>query len=283
MPCKIKLIAETAWHHEGDFNFFCNLNSSLINSKGEIIKYHLTLDLDEYMDSQYELYSTLRQRLLSRNQWDEIITQTLESGKEILYLVNDTSAVDYITKYHPAMLEIHSVCLNDIHLIKAVKSAFGAQLKIFLGVGGSTLYEIERAINILQNPNIVLMFGFQNYPTQYEDINLWKIRKITNLYPDFSFGYADHTSWDNPNNRLISLLVASQGMDYLEKHVTIVYGTPRCDWVSAISIEMFDQLADNIAIIDKINGNGNLELNMAEQASAVFGPMKKAAITSRMN
>jgi len=70
-------------------------------------------------------------------------------------------------------------------------------------------------------------------------------------------------------------------MDYLEKHVTINFGKDRCDWVSAINVEMFNNLSDKLKILDKINGNGNLDLNPAEQSYAVFGPMKKAAITSK--
>lgn len=278
---RTKLIAETAWHHEGDFTFFNKLNSALLKTKGDIIKYHITIDADEYMDSKYSLFPSLKKWLFSRNQWEEIIWQTLNSGKEILFLVNDTKAVDFVSKYNPGMIEIHSVCLNDIHLLNAVKSTFGSTPIVFLGIGGSTLYEIERAISVLQNSKIVLMFGFQNYPTNYADINLLKMRKIMNLYPEFTFGYADHTAWDNSMNHFISLIVASQGMKYLEKHVTIEYGKERCDWISAINTEMFDHLSDAIAIIDEIAGNGNLELNVAEQNYSIFGPMKKAAITSK--
>ena len=43
---KIKLIAETAWHHDGDFAFMQKLvNEILKKSKLDILKMHLTLDL----------------------------------------------------------------------------------------------------------------------------------------------------------------------------------------------------------------------------------------------
>ena len=38
------------------------------------------------------------------------------------------------------------------------------------------------------------------------------------------FGYADHTAWNEENNGLITLLVSSNGMDFIEKHVTTEYG-----------------------------------------------------------
>ena len=49
------------------------------------------------------------------------------------------------------------------------------------------------------------MFGFQNYPTKYKNINLEKVRKIQSMYPKLKFGYADHTAWNEPNNELITL------------------------------------------------------------------------------
>jgi N,N'-diacetyllegionaminate synthase len=78
------------------------------------------------------------------------------------------------------------------------------------------------ALNIFKSRETILMFGFQNYPTKYEDVNLSKIKKIQSLYPNKLFGYADHTAWNEPNNELITLLVASNNMSYVEKHVTNV-------------------------------------------------------------
>ena len=38
----IKLIAETAWHHEGDFVFFKNLINEIVkNTDADIVKMHI--------------------------------------------------------------------------------------------------------------------------------------------------------------------------------------------------------------------------------------------------
>ena len=40
----MKLIAETAWHHDGDYKFFKNLVQQICNkTKADYIKFHLTL------------------------------------------------------------------------------------------------------------------------------------------------------------------------------------------------------------------------------------------------
>ena len=50
----IKLIGETAWHHEGDFGFMRDLIFELAEkSDVDIVKMHVTLDFDEYMHSSH--------------------------------------------------------------------------------------------------------------------------------------------------------------------------------------------------------------------------------------
>jgi sialic acid synthase SpsE len=282
MNSKISLIAETAWHHEGDFKFFMKLVTELIeNSKADIIKYHITIDLEEYLYKKSELYETLKKWMLSREQWVEILNSTIKGNKKLMLLFNDTSAIEFGMKFNPELVEIHSVCLNDIRLLNCLKSSISRNQKVVLGIGGTDLYEIENAINILQHENIILMFGFQNYPTQYNDINLNKMRKIMKMYPNFNYGYADHTAWNNVNNILITLLGAAAGMHYIEKHVTNHYGIKRCDWQAAVTIDMFNEIAEQLSLLKLINGTGAISLNEGERKYSVFGPMKKAALLVR--
>jgi len=94
------------------------------------------------------------------------------------------------------------------------------------------------------------------------------------------FGYADHTAWNEENNGLITLLVTSNGMDFIEKHVTTEYGKERCDFSAAISIEQLNQLHKELGVLNKLYGDGSMELNDAEKKYSSYGPMKMAAIAS---
>ena len=278
----MKLIAETAWHHQGEFGFMQQIvNTINKKAKADILKLHLTLDLDEYMASDHPLYEDAKKWIFSKVQWEEIIELIASGDKELMLLLNDTQAVEFGMPFNPTHVEIHSVCLNDINLLDALKQHLARETKVVLGVGGSSLYEIENAINILQHLNIVLMFGFQNFPTKYEDINFTKMRRIMKLYPEYQFGYADHTAWDEPNNILITLLGAALGMDYIEKHVTIAYGEERIDWSAAVSIDMFNEIKEKIDLIEACNSDGLLRFNKGEQDYSIFGPMKKAAVLTK--
>ena len=279
---KMKLIAETAWHHQGELGFMEQLISAISSqTKADIIKLHLLLDLEEYISADHELFDNYRKWSFSKDQWHEIIKHSLRGNKELMLLFNDTKAIEFGMRFDPSVVEIHSVCLNDVYLLEALKQNIGSKTKIALGVGGTSLYEIENAINILQNQNILLMFGFQNYPTRYEDINFAKIRRIMKLFPEFEFGYADHTAWDEINNILITLLGAALGMMYVEKHVTIAYGKERIDWSAAVSIEMLNEIREKLDLIEACNGDGLLRLNKGERDYSIYGPMKKAAMLTK--
>ena len=275
----IKLIAETAWHHEGDYVFMKQLVTRICETSSvDIVKLHLTLDLDEYMSKDHDSYENLKSWMLSAKQWEELIGIVRNGGKELILLLNDTKAIDFASKFNPEMVEMHSVCLNVPRLQRAILESIDKKSKVVIGIGGCTIDEVNKAVQFFHDREIVLMFGFQNYPTKYEDVNLGKIRKIQTLYPEKKFGYADHTAWDESNNELITLLVSANGMDFIEKHVTTDYGKERCDYSAAISIEQLNMLYKKIKLLENLYGDGSMLLNKAEEDYSKYGPMKMAAI-----
>ena len=278
----MKLIAETAWHHEGDYEFMKNLVTEIsTKTEADIVKMHITLDFEEYMDPSHNGYALLKPWLFNKSQWSELIAIVRHNGKQVMLLLNDIEAIKFGLHFSPEYVEIHSVCLNDVFMLDELKKGLSQSTKVVLGVGGTSIDEIDHVIHYLKHSNMLLMFGFQNYPTVYEDVNLNKIRKIMKLFDNFEYGYADHTAWDSPHNELVTLLGAASGMAYIEKHVTTHYGENRIDWPAAISIDMFNNLHKKVKILDGLNGDGTLSMNEGELNYSIFGPMKKAAVLKK--
>lgn len=278
----MKLIAETAWHHDGDFVFFKNLVTEISTQTNcDYIKFHITLDVDEYMHTDHLGYQWVKQRILTEDEWDELFQIVLKYNKKLMLLFNDKKAIDFGMKYKPELVEIHSVCLNDYKLLNFLREKINENTSIVLGIGGTDLYEVENAIQILDTRNVILMHGFQNYPTNYKDINFNKIKKIMNLYQNYDHGYADHTAWNNDNNVLITLFGAALGMNFIEKHVTNETGEGRTDWQAAINIQTFVDLELKLKLLKETFGNGLLKMNEGEKAYSSFGAMKKAAILNK--
>lgn len=277
----ISYIAETAWHHEGDYAFFSDLIDQITESPLDIIKLHVTIDLDEYMSNDHPAYSSLKKWSLSEGQWQDLLKKIKTSKKDLMVLVNDSKAIELVSEFNPNFYELHSVCLNDYHLAKALDGKITKDQKMVVGIGGSSLEEVDQAVSFWNHRDIILMYGFQNYPTRFQDVNFNKLQRYRRLFPHCEFGYADHTAWDHPENDLITYIGAGQGVQYIEKHVTNKYGEQRCDWNSAISLEMACRQYEKLKMLSELVGNGDLALTEAEQKYGAIGLMKKAPIASR--
>lgn len=278
---KIRLIGETAWHHEGDYKFMNRLVDSLIDSPLDIIKVHVTIDFDEYMSNDHEHYQLLNNYLLNEYEWSKILSKIKNSDKDLMVLVNDKKAIDLVINFDPKYYEIHAVCLNDHHLLNHLAESIHPDKKVVFGIGGSTIEEIQDAIDYINTNNIILFYGFQNYPTEYHLINFLKLRKYIQMFPEYKFGYADHTGWDHEYNELVTLFGAAMGVNYIEKHVTTNFGENRTDYSAAISMKMVNNLCEKLDILSECMGNGKFELNAGEIAYSDIGPLKKAPILKR--
>ena len=278
----MKLIAESAWHHEGDFSFFSDLVRKILQSDAsDILKFHLSLNIEEYASPNHPWYEIGKRNLFSLNEWTEIFEQVKRKRKELLLLYNDQQSIEFGSSFNPEFVEIHSVALNDIFLLDCLKENINEDTGIFLGVGGCSFEEIDAAISYLNHENIILMFGFQNYPTKYSDINFRKVKALMEIFSSYKFGYADHCGWDEENNEMITLVGASLGMSFIEKHVTTALGEQRADFQSAISIDQLVSLREKLKVLEECFGTGQMELNDAEKKYSVYGPMKKAGLYNK--
>ena len=136
----MNLIAETAWHHQGDYEFMKNLVSEIATkTEADIIKMHITLDFDEYMDSSHDAYVLLKPWLFNKDQWKDLIEIVRNNGKQIMLLLNDIEAIKFGLSFSPEYVEIHSTCLNDVFMLDELKEGLSQSTKMVLGVGGTSI------------------------------------------------------------------------------------------------------------------------------------------------
>lgn len=277
---KKKLIAETAWHHQGDEEFMLSLVESLCVSRADCIKIHLLMDIDEYMHSDHQLYSATKKWMLSEKCWQKVAQTVISAGKELIILCHDRKSIDFAFEHGATALELHAVSVHDAHLLNHLveKESFNNN-KLFIGVGAIPIEEVDVLYHRFAQ-NLVLMFGIQNYPTVPEHVALARQRRLMRIFPRAHYGYADHTAWNHPDNTLISLL---GGLDkaYLEKHVTIRPGEKRVDFEAAISIEQLEELKRLLDLAELVEGDGLLLKNEGENQYGSIGPMRKGMIAAR--
>ena len=276
------IIGETAYNHEGDIKYLYKMIDDIAELHLNAIKFHMLLNLESYMQKKHPLIKESKKWNFSKNQWSEILNYSNKKGLDIIVLCDDVESIEYILEknINITAIELHASGLNDYFLLNAV-SKFNKQ--IILGVGGSIIDEINFAIDLLGNKginNILLMYGFQSYPTKYTDINLSKMIKIRDLFK-LPIGYADHTAFDDPNNEIISIMAATMGYNILEKHYTPDYGIERIDYHAAVGKMQMLKIKELMMLALKVYGNGNLKMSEAELKYGNTGPMKKAVVAKK--
>jgi len=277
------LIAECAYSHEGDIEYIEKSIKKISEVKCiDAVKFHVLLDIQTYMSPDHDLYKRIQEWLFGEDEWSELINYAISLNLNVIILADDLASLDFLKPMEDKLsaIEIHACSLNDIKMLNKV-SKFS--IPVILGIGGSTIDEISFAIDYLKKKgksDIVLMHGFQNYPTKYEYINLKKMQKIRECF-NLPVGYADHTSWDDENQELITLAGFLFGANIIEKHFVLNKGEKRIDYEAAISAEDFCSLYKKLEILQKAIGNGEMELSEYEKSYGIIGPMKKAIMANR--
>ena len=275
------LIGETAFHHQGETKFLSNLIDDISEMGFDAIKFHLLLTPEEYMVKYHKVIDTIRNWIFNKEEWSGFFDQALTNNLELILLCNDVSSVQFVRALNKPVraIEIHATGINDYFLLEEASQFDGT---IILGIGGSSVDEIQYAVDLLNSfgkNDIFLMYGFQNYPTKYEDINLSKMLKINQLF-ELPLGYADHTDPDDPEHESLAALGIALGINVLEKHYSPDSDGNRVDSEAAISKEQFLSLSKKINAFSKARGSGSLQLSEAEKKYGNVGPMKKALVAA---
>lgn len=170
-------------------------------------------------------------------------------SKEILWFAScwDEKSVDFIDQFNPPCYKIASASLTDDNLLKHTKSK---GKPILLSTGMSTLEQIEHAVKILGNDDLIIYHCTSTYPSNNNEQNLAVIPFLKNKF-DCPIGFSGHERGITP-----SILAVAMGACSVERHITL----DRTNWGSdqAASLEkngLFHMVRD-IRQVPDIMGDG---------------------------
>ncbi len=261
----VEIIAETAFSHEGDFNYLKQQIKSSHSAKADYIKFQVFLNSEEYFTDSHPSLNTISSFMFSEKQWLKAFLLAKELGLKILVLPLNISSLVFCEK-HSALIdiyEVHSVCFNEYMLLNYLSKI---NKKIVLGIGGRLPQEIYNAKKLLNksDDDIILMYGFQSFPTDKNTINLLRINEINKKFNN-KIGYADHSSFDCNYLDTLNTAAVSLGACYIEKHIVVEIGKKRTDYETALDSDFFKNMVLRLREIELILGNDDIyKLNEKE-------------------
>ncbi|MCC7297871.1 MAG: N-acetylneuraminate synthase family protein [Bacteroidia bacterium] len=265
----MKVIAEVANVHEGEFSYMLDLVKSLVKTKVNAIKFQYVIPA-EFGDKDSSNYIELDRLKLSHEEFETLL-EACPNDLAIYYDVFAEGSYQQVKKLkasHPehniAGVKLHVTNSMDFELLERVSTDFET---VFISISGLTAIEINKVIQFAKSKNIfekiVLVYGVQNYPTKPESIKINKLSELKKIF-GVSVSLSDHLDGDNPIAADMVSYAFLLGYDYIEKHVTLDRSRRLDDDHAALNIDELELAIDKLHMLQSTFTNNVLALSADE-------------------
>lgn len=262
----LEIIAEIANAHQGDVSTALKLASAARDAGADSVKFQV-YHVDELLTENHPGYGHFKAQSFSENEWGYLLKGAGQLGIKVYADIFGLEAFRIAADNNVEGYKVHSSDLSNTKLLAKLSYQ---NKKIFLGIGGCTVLEIKYALGYLTKfskpSEIVLLHGFQAYPTRVEDSSLSKIGKLKQLFPDIvKIGYSDHTDADSRFSTLLPVMAITYGISYIEKHITFNRANKGTDYFSSFEPYEFKQFVCDVRLSEKAIGSDPLKFSDAER------------------
>ena len=258
---KIFVIAEMANSHEGKLSLAKKITENAAKAGADAVKFQ-KFTANELAEPTHEYYSLYKRLEMTNKEWSELINFAKKKSLKVFVDVFGIQSIKSLSKLNIDGYKIHSADLSNPNLLQFLAKT---QKAILLSAAGSLPNEIDEAIKILSKTpkEIVIMHGFQGYPTKLSDSNLLRIKTLKAKY-DLPIGLMDHISGDSPMSMSIPLIGIGLGATIIEKHLTLDRSKKGLDYYSALNPDEFKKLVTVIRKTTISLGISDLSLSTNE-------------------
>jgi sialic acid synthase SpsE len=186
--------------------------------------------------------------------WEQLFIYARKRNLLIISVCGDLPSIELVSDLKPDAYTVSAPSLCEEKYVKKI----AAKMKpVFIRTGGAFLGEIEKAImwiNECGNSDIILLHGFQNYPTKLEDMQLRRIQSLKQVF-SLPVGIAEHTDAESSLALVVPLVALAFGANVIEKHVTHDRKLKGEDFESALNPDEFKKFVEQVREIEKTFGS----------------------------
>jgi N,N'-diacetyllegionaminate synthase len=263
---QIEVIAEVANAHQGKPELALELAQKSVEAGGDAVKFQIYF-ANELLVRNHPRYEHFKKQSFSQDAWRKLLSETKRLGVNVYADVFGLDALKVAAESDLDGFKVHS---SDLSNTKLLHELAHQNKKVFLATGGSTILEIKYALEHIDEFNgpaeIVLLHGFQAYPTTSEDAILARLGKLRELFGDtVSLGYADHISPDDKFSVILPLMAIPYEIGYIEKHVTLDRAAKGVDYYSSCEPADLKEFIKDLRLAEKTIGQDPLAFSDAER------------------
>lgn len=159
----------------------------------------------------------------------------------------DEGSVDFLQQFHSPVYKIASASLTDDHLLRHIRRT---GKPVILSTGMSTYEEIDHAVDVLGNDDLILMHATSTYPANYDELNLRAIPIMAERY-GVPIGYSGHET-----GIPTSVCAAALGACCIERHITLDRASWGSDQAASLEPNGITRLVRDVRLWESAKGDG---------------------------
>ena len=255
----IKFISEIASSHNGSKILLNNLIKKIEAQKNiDFFKIQIFKNKNLCHRSSH-LFKILKKIEITFYDWNKIIAKIKNKNRVILEPFDKESYI-----FCKSFKKINKIKIpsGENENYELIFDALKNYKKVFINFSGLTNLQIKKFCKKFKKyrKKIILMYGFQSYPTNINDLRLSRLKIISNL--GFNCGFADHSNSENIGETYMTILNAIEnGAKYIEKHVTPSTEMNLPDKISSIDVQELSMITKNLKLYNNFNKSQNISKN----------------------
>lgn len=218
----IQIIAELAQGFEGSPEQARLLMKAAAAAGANAAKFQMVY-ADELATPDYEHYGLFKSLEMPIDVWQDLVRLALDLGIELQLDIFGIQSLRLSEQIGAKTIKLHGTDIANIGLLHEV--AKSSIEKVLLGAGGAYLAELDMALEILSTKQVIILLGFQGYPTLTPDNQIARVALLVNRFKSSGqvvmVGFADHAEQNNPLRYALAAAAIGAGATTLEKHLTL--------------------------------------------------------------
>jgi N,N'-diacetyllegionaminate synthase len=209
---------------------------------------------DELAVPSYSKYEIYKRTFYSAEQRADFVDRAKQLGLDVWVDIFDRWGFEVASKNRDKLyaIKIPPTIVLDSDMVRSI---LRLGLPVAVGVGGYEDEDIDFILSRLDgfdNP-ILLIYGFQGFPTKIEDTSLARIKHLSDKY-GYVVGFADHVDAESIFALRLPEYAFFAGAGLIEKHIIMDRSTKGLDYYSSLEPNEFRQLVDNLNQCAKMYG-----------------------------
>jgi len=243
----VEIIAELAQGFEGRPDQARLLLQAAAAAGADAAKFQMIF-ADELAAPDYKHYPLFQTLEMSDDVWRSLADRARDLGIELQVDIFGMRSLALAETLGLGAVKLHPTDVANRGLLEAV--AASSARRVLLGAGGTHAGELDAALAILTGKPVVVLLGFQTYPTPDEANHISRVALLASRlrasHPNVSIGFADHAAPESPLRYALAATALGAGATVIEKHLTLGRSMKLEDHESALNPDEFAEFVSTL-------------------------------------